>query len=386
MFGIQPKMDSENTDPILSVPTTCLGFEYNLELSSWHNGFDAYRVYENGKREEIEGNLGLGLQVLQDYAADSCWLSQIPELFQNQTNDFPDLQFYILWLAANSTKAAQLLQCRPLILVLICNAYPADKDRALVLCEKGQREILRELGFDGSNAALKFIDKLRLTYQTGVELGYVKRYLHAQKKEYLKFKHYPVINDLTLSVDRTLPLLTGTKLGIALASVKQRKVWGRIGYVKDTMNLGADLGIVRARDIICNLNSLEELIAIHDQWTEQRIVRRNIRPSDAHVPYPWIVDVSDEQLIQIKNYDELLKESTDQIHCIVTYHSRIAEGRYLAFKMETPERVTIGVRINLEIPGNFEVDQIKCKRNQEPTESTKMLIFKLVKKIKFRYR
>ncbi|WP_407833161.1 PcfJ domain-containing protein [Vibrio rotiferianus] len=126
----------------------------------------------------------------------------------------------------------------------------------------------------------------------------------------------------------------------------------------------------------------DELVAMHDRWTEQRILKFNIRPKDAGTAYPELFHCSDERLVPIRNYDQLLQESADQKHCIVSYHSWMAMGAYAAFKVEAPERVTIGGRVVGEDKPRFEVDQIKCQRNKEPAEATRKLIYELIGKLK----
>lgn len=366
----------------LVISTSSIGFDYNLELNSWLQGMNGYRVYPSGEREELEGNLGLDLKALSAYAQSS-WIEQIPPQYRKQTRLFPEIEYYMLWLAANSSKAAQLLMCRPLLVALICKSTTIDKQRALEMAEKGQREILQELNLDSSKAALKFIDKLRLDYKSGLELTYVEKYLNAQTRHYLRFKHYPVVNDLVFNIDRTLPMFTGTCLGMALAKEKRLgNIWHHVGYVKDTVMLGQSLDIARPYELVGKLKSFNELKALHDRWAAQRVLSREIRPSDADSPYPILHGQCDPQLIHIANYDELLQESAEQQHCIVGYHPRIAAGEYVAFKMEAPERVTVGVRVLPWSNTRFEIDQIKCKHNAQPTVETRKLVRKLIRELK----
>jgi hypothetical protein len=222
-----------------------------------------------------------------------------------------------------------------------------------------------------------------LEYKSGLELAYVEKYLNAQTRHYLRFKHYPVVNNLVFNIDRTLPMFTGSCLGMALAKEKRLgNIWHQVGSVKDTVMFGKSLNIACPYEVIGKLKSFIDLKTLHDRWAAQRILSRKIRPSDADRPYPILYRQCDPQLIHIANYDELLKESAEQQHCVVGYYSRIAAGEYLAFKMEVPERVTVGVRVLPWSNTCFEIDKIKCKYNAQPTVETRKLVRKLIRELK----
>ncbi len=178
----------------LTIPTSKLGFDYDIELHSWHEKLRAYRVFKSKPKELLEGGLGLGLNLIAQFKSGLDWLSHIPQLYISATEAFPEHQYQMLWLAANSEQAAQLLLTRPLLLVLICEKYPVDNNAALETSQLGQRDILKTLGYDGSRGALKFIDKLTLIFERDLELQHVKKQLDSRFYGYKVFNHYSSVN------------------------------------------------------------------------------------------------------------------------------------------------------------------------------------------------
>ncbi|MDR9827697.1 hypothetical protein RCJ22_19025 [Vibrio sp. FNV 38] len=170
----------------VTIPTRSIGYSFDILINHWHERLTAYRCYKNGQRDEIEGGIGVGLNFVEEGPHKEAWLSNIPGHLLSNTERFPEHQYQMLWLAANSANAEQILQVRPLILAMICEHYPVDNQQALTVVELGQREILKHLGFAGTKAALKFIDKLELTY------------------ERIIFRSFAIIQRLTLPVYRLI--------------------------------------------------------------------------------------------------------------------------------------------------------------------------------------
>ncbi|GGP55155.1 hypothetical protein GCM10009347_22410 [Shewanella algicola] len=370
----------------LTIQTTHLGFDYDIELHSWHQKLRAYRVFDTKPKELLEGGLGLGLNFITQFVSGDEWLAQIPEQYISITNAFPEHQYQLLWLAANSEQAAQLLLMRPLLLVLICEQYPIDNEKALALSQLGQRDILCELGYDNARAALKFIDKLTLKFDRDIELKFLKKLLDKRMCRYKVFKHHQVINYLTISLDNRYPFLTCTKLGHAIANNKNIKRGPLRACLADTIALGLALGINEPANRIGQLSSFDELERLHQQWIDQRndIERLEHRPVDADTPYPQLI-ASEPNFVAIDNYDALIHEGMTQKHCIAVYHNRIVAGHYCAFKMDHPQRVTIGVKVNKRI-GMLELDQIKGIRNAIATNETQELVYAWFERVKKIYK
>ena len=204
-------------DGTFVIQNSAIGLGFDLEFGCWLQKLNGYRIYESGKRERLEGGLGLSLDFLSGIEGGLEWLASIPGDFLSLTKPYPEFQFQMLWLAANSRDAADLLKSRPVLLAILCKSYPMDNELALETLKLGQRKVLEHLGLNSSKAALKFLDKLCSDARTGQALGYVYQQLEKSFSRFVNFKHYKRVNHAALSLDHRYPFLTGTPLGIAVA-------------------------------------------------------------------------------------------------------------------------------------------------------------------------
>ncbi|RBQ30337.1 hypothetical protein CRU92_12770, partial [Arcobacter sp. FW59] len=216
------------------------------------------------------------------------WLDSLPARYREITDDFPEYQYQMLWLAANTYEAAQLFELRPVILALICMKYIVHNQSALDLSRLGQKKILAKLGLDISKATLKFIDKLDLHYNVGDELDHIVRILEPLQRRVLKFKHYSKVGYTALRLDQVHPFLTGSRLGIAMVEEGRLNTPSKMAMFQDAILLGQDLDIDDPLRSITSQNSFAMFEQLHDRWTEQRQLHRleGNRPVDMDIPYP----------------------------------------------------------------------------------------------------
>lgn len=53
----------------LTIQTSDLGFDYDLELNSWQQKLQAFRVFGTKSKERLEGGLGLGLNLITQFSS-----------------------------------------------------------------------------------------------------------------------------------------------------------------------------------------------------------------------------------------------------------------------------------------------------------------------------
>jgi hypothetical protein len=360
----------------LTIPMRDLGFDYDVELHGWHDGLAGFRTFNHQSNEQLEGGLGLGLDLVTQTEAGQAWLTSIPAPLLDITAPFAEHQYQMLWLAANCEPALQILLSRPVLLLLICEQCCVDNQQALAFCLLGQRQILSALGYHSSKAALKFIDKLTLTYQREADLLHVKRQLDVRFCHFSRFKHYQQINLNALSVDHMYPFFTGTPLGLDLAFNQQQGRSQLMAYLNDTLHMGITLGIFDPLQRVSQLSSISDLRQLHDRWVVERNEMELVktRPQNADFAYPQLL-TANGQIKPISHYDELVAEGREQGHCIAIYHQSIANGHYCAFKMAKPERMTIGIKITKTQPLMCEIDQIRGASNSMPSEQTREIVY-----------
>ncbi|MEZ9609390.1 PcfJ domain-containing protein [Vibrio cyclitrophicus] len=370
---------------LLTIPTRTLGFDYDIEISDWSQKLAGFHVFE-GDRRPLDGGIGLSLNLVEQFDVDGRWLNSLPVRYREITDDFPEYQYQMLWLAANTYEAGQLLELRPVILALICMKYSVDNQKALALSRLGQKKILEKLGLDSSKATLKFIDKLELHYNVGDELDHIMRILEPLQRRILKFKHYSKVGYTALRLDQVHPFLTGSRLGIAMVKEGRLNAPSKMAMFQDAILLGQDLEIGDPLRAITSQNSFAMFEQLHDRWTEQRQLRRleGNRPMDKDIPYP-VPLLGNDNIHPLTDYYDLEREGIEQKHCIGVYHNRIMSDRYVVFRMLKPQRLTIGLR---RVPSKafpFEIDQICGKRNVQPSKSARQVIHDWLEESKHKY-
>ncbi|MEZ9103512.1 PcfJ domain-containing protein [Vibrio cyclitrophicus] len=370
---------------LLTIPTRTLGFDYDIEISDWSQKLAGFHVFE-GDRRPFDGGIGLSLNLVEQFDVDGRWLNSLPVRYREITDDFPEYQYQMLWLAANTYEAGQLLELRPVILALICMKYSVDNQKALALSRLGQKKILEKLGLDSSKATLKFIDKLELHYNVGDELDHIMRILEPLQRRVLKFKHYSKVGYTALRLDQVHPFLTGSRLGIAMVKEGRLNAPSKMAMFQDAILLGQDLEIGDPLRAITSQNSFAMFEQLHDRWTEQRQLRRleGNRPMDKDIPYP-VPLLGNDNIHPLTDYYDLEREGIEQKHCIGVYHNRIMSDRYVVFRMLKPQRLTIGLR---RVPSKafpFEIDQICGKRNVQPSKSARQVIHDWLEESKHKY-
>lgn len=377
MITAEHKEQTESSlQPSVIISTTLLGYDFDIQISCWDEGLTAYQFKPGIRRDKIEGGIGIGLNFIDVGKNKTKWLSLIPEGLIEQTILFPEHQYQMLWLAANSRNAQEILLFRPLILALVCERYPVDNNLALSIANLGQRQIMEHLGLASTKAALRFIDKLDLTYERASEIFHVMKMLNAKTCYFKRFSHYETVNFPSLSLDNTHPFLTDTHLGRAIAETSNTTRLKLTLAIEDTLLLGHAVGVQDPMCVIVNLKTYQALINLHDEWTRRRNAIRieDIKPMDADVPYPTHFSGT-ESISPIVDYYDLCKEGDEMRHCIAVYHNRIAHGSYVALRLIQPERMTIGIKVDMNKRFPYEIDQIAGIRNKIPAEETRERVF-----------
>ncbi|MFV0576459.1 MAG: PcfJ domain-containing protein [Vibrio sp.] len=355
------------------IPTKSFGWDYDVVVHSWNEKLNGYRRFDSGKQEPLEGGLGIDVSHIRRGDGGEMWVKTIPEYLINATENFPEVQYQMLWLAANSQDALDILHSRPIILALLCGHYAVDNEAVLRILAKGQRHCLSAIGLDGSKAALKFIDKLELYYVRDNELDYVREKLRVPRCQFKNFNHYQTIMFTDLLLDHRYPFLTGTRFAQSLASSSWNEYKHASVFIRDTIFLGEWIGDNNVIKRIGRLENLEQLKQLHDQWNAiRREEFENLRKAQRlgkDISYKLHLEER-SNILQIKSYHALIKEAEELSHCVEIYHSKIMIDRYVVFKMVEPERVTIGITINHNLNFPYSIDQIMGYKNRLAKKST----------------
>ncbi|GHA51832.1 PcfJ domain-containing protein [Photobacterium aphoticum] len=357
-------------DERFQIDLSPFGFHFSLVIHPWQDGLTMERHYHDGSVEALEGSVDFSLQQIAHSPGGVHWVNTIPDHLIDLIEPYPDLGVYMLSLAATNRRAMDLLITRPIMLYFICQAYPLDREQAIALCQFGQREILHMLGFASSKGALKFLDKINVTFDSRSTHLQVTRLLHPIAERYRYFNHYPTINAQALQLDMVFPYLTGSKLahGLTKASLKNRVRLPTL--INDTVQLGLRLGYEAPMDVLAQLEDIDAVSRLHDIWVQRRREHEYVPCQTHHLPYPVMLE-GNAHITPIADYFTLRKEGEELQHCVEIYHSRILTGEYLVFSMTQPERMTIGMRVITRDDDSkpfFDIDQIKGFKNKSPKE------------------
>ena len=362
-----------STPLVLSFDEALTFFPFQLEFYDWHDCLAMYRAYPDGHREPLEGSCSFYIEHIESLEGGKAWVDSIPTGLVEKARGYAELGVYMLKVAALSQKARDLLLQRPTLLYLVCEQYPLDQDEVLSLCELGQREILAQLGLASSRSALRFLDRIEGDFSTRSILIIIHRLLDPEMMSFQLFKHYKTITNLTLQIYLQWPTLTGTPLGRHLAQTTQRERFQINQILSDVFQLGYRVLDVDSIKRIHTVTSYEELRSLHDRWVVAQH-RINFVP-DANSNKPYVIPFEgNNNIVPIRNYQELELEGVEQNHCVAIYHNRIIKGEYLVYKMFMPERVTIGLKrhyvVNGRVSETYTVDQIQARNNRMPSYET----------------
>ncbi|MEH6534360.1 MAG: PcfJ domain-containing protein [Photobacterium frigidiphilum] len=361
---------------VLVLDLTPFGFKFSLKLWPWDQQLLLKREYTNGDIESLEGNIGFSIDQIAFTPGGDEWIASIPPLLVDRVKPFPETSIYMLSLAASNRNARQLLELRPALLYLICNEYPLDREKSLELCQYGQREILRILGFSHSKAALRFLDRIDITFDTRSSHTLVTRLLHPIAERYRLFSHYPIITHQSLQLDMVLPGLTGSNLAINLSESKLKSRVKLPTLLNDTLMMGVNLGLAQPMRYLRKLRTVEDVSTLHDSWIRAQN-RKHYVPCPTHKKPYQIVFTGTEYIQPLTSYFELRDEGEEQRHCVGAYHARVLNDEYQVFKVTAPERVTMGVRMIKRPNGRkyYEIDQVQAKCNRRPLEETLQTLY-----------
>ena len=369
---MQPKSE---TEPSLLIPMKQLGFGYDIELKPWSNGLSGYRVFDNGDLELIEGGLGFSLDMLESCEGYEGWKRTVPRHVYQAAKDYAEHHYIMLRLVANFSQALDLINSRPVLLALICEHYGHCFESASQVVKLGQRDILSKLSLSNSKAALKFIDKAQYDVKLATSLRFIKILLDQRNERHLRFRHYERVTYNVALLDQVFPFLTGTKLGRSLVNESLGSKHSLSAYFQDTLELARIVGIGDPIATIERLDSLGQLQALHDRWTDmrQQMLSSRYKPMNTDTVYQQPLALADD-IDAIVDYDDLCKEGEELAHCIAIYHNRIVSGHYFVYRFNGSERMTVGIRAANGKRFPFEIDQISGYRNQRPSECTRQLV------------
>jgi len=125
---------------------------------------------------------------------------------------------------------------------------------------------------------------------------------------------------------------------------------------------------------VIRCKTIFELEALHDELVELKR-EKDLEESEEVVrlgiyPMPPLLGTSAIQAID--NRLSLMLESIEQHHCVSSYLDMISDGKYYVYKMDEPQRATIGLTIDSDCC--ISLDQVMLKYNRKPSDEVLQII------------
>jgi hypothetical protein len=135
--------------------------------------------------------------------------------------------------------------------------------------------------------------------------------------------------------------------------------------VRDTTNLGRQLGIADAPGLVAARADWRGLQGLHDAWTERLNsmgVDALVRKYGEKFPPPPLPGAEDIQ--PVDSVRELMLEGQIMHHCVGGYIEDVCSGRRYIYRVTAPERATLEIQKNKA--GVWGLGQVKTRCNGTP--------------------
>ena len=296
------------------------------------------------------------------------WIKKIPkpliEMLLDYEKNYQVSLYPLLYLLNHYQSAVDLFTSNPLLMTLVIHCAKRYKWTeayvAQLLLEK-RVSILTACGLRGQKSALKTLNKLSLGAFSHQAYLVIQEILALPNSHKLNHLHYIDIKLFCLLSQ--YPELVSSRLLQSYQkdwSIKRFKM-----LYTDTLRMATQIN----RQTLTNCRTLDELEKIHDRY----IVRINQRKKIINVNYPPPPIAGCAHIIPITNSNELFEEGVTQHHCVSSYHRAVFEGKSYIYKILSPERATLEVR--LQKNGGYWVSQLTLSCNKEPSEETIRTVF-----------
>jgi len=297
------------------------------------------------------------------------WRETIPKVMLVNTLALPSCWLSLLSLSSEHNDVAQLLEANPLLLWLYYSRVMLATGGGVAefLCgmRLKRREMLRAIGFEGSEFQVRLLEKAKaqpMTVVATVQLLEMDR--RSELAKY--FAHVETVSLTALNVLRRYPALSK----------------GKIHQILEQFNYGHNCKLLVdvhkmegvSSDRILNCSSISALSVLHDkdllEKTRRELVSILGTEEQIALPRPPLPEI--DEIEAIKTVADLSQEAGYMGNCIWTYLPRILAGQYYVYHMNYPEHLTIGLAIART--GEITLDEIKSFGNKEPQSPEAMTI------------
>ncbi len=347
-----------------------LGHACRLAITGWEEGVACTSHLEDEVLAlGLFESAGIPLSQLCQQPGATGWIDAIPQPVVDQLvrleRLYGNCQLATLTLLCRSTAAAELFLSAPLLFFALLQSvrtgYLAE-ERLLGLVAEKRTALLPLCGLPESRPCLRLLQTLPAEQMTPADLAAIKHFFAVQGWErvnHLSYVDVPLLKWLTLH-----PGQLGSRL---LHSYDGSWEWRPFNAMyEDVLRIARQLGEQQAARRIGQCRTISEFIRLHDRLTDEMNRRQAAQLEQVVFGPPPLQGNRD--IRPITDASNLHAEGTSQRHCVAGYRQEILEGRYYVYAVYTPERATLGVRIDQT--GKPKIAELKLKCNAAPSQET----------------
>lgn len=353
-------------------------WEQGLEVSRWCGGDwqalydDPHFIIIRHDRSNLRGE------------EVGSFVDRIPQQVQDIVAPFQYGQLPFLHILQQYPAAIELAENCPclvwLLAVTFCAPAPSLQLNVNELLAGKRKEFLQQLGLHGSKAYLRFLNRLQLGSYGAVEFNWIRNIL-VNPNRLRQYRHFPIITKAHLVAGMRYPVLLKysfvrkAMLGNSLQPAIVRSIFATYW---DTASMGKMLRKSNIHKRIMVLKTLGQLDTLHDRWSEEinrqametEEIQELLRQYGPIFPAPPIPGT--DTIIPVQTLAELVTEGKFMRHCVVTYASKLYDGRSCIYKVLLPERATIEVDAKSTPPALL---QLRLACNKEAANKTYDAVF-----------
>ena len=312
-------------------------------------------------------------EVLSQREDCSDWYLAIPEPVRICIIKYRHIDFAILYMTSHYRYAYELFTSHPALFWLVmCEAKKNkwSEDKLVNVIGLPRKNIMGECGLPATQAAVKLLSKFNFERYDITALALIKSVLNLES--YKKINHHHTINLMLAKLMVRHPVLVRPTF---IHELKDDEWNSHLSNtLSDVFRLAEQLEMRNVIEDIAGCASNRELIELHDHLTRllnQRLAKHAYLKK-YNVDYPEPPIVGNDNIIPIVNGEELLQEGVDQKNCVASYHDDISTGHYFVYKVLSPERATLGLKL---VSGQKPMlEQLYLKRNEEVSDKTRRAI------------
>lgn len=358
-----------------------LGFECVTTFQTWNQGMTWSSSADDETEESSRTNgqippstyklqePGIPFNALQNSPEARAWFSTIPcdivacvTLFEQR---FPGTTFSLLWCISRSQHARELFQSTPILASIILHCAHQNQWLAtdvLTLFSQKRKRILLVCGLPANNAFLKILSKLQQDTFNALDYEFLTNVNWTRSLKLLS--HVELVDIRLIRFLSKFPVYNEASF---LYQYQLNWSWMRVEMlIRDTQSMGEQLAVLNIAERIMRCKTLQALSALHEQMIKQLNERKMQSIPQYTFPPPPLPDSASIQAIQDNH--ALMQEGRSQHHCVASYERAIQAGEYYVYKVLTPERATLGLRIKKD--SQIVIDQFLLACNASPSPET----------------